>query len=315
LKWAVYGSFAPHFVALEKGLYSKERLTVAIEPGGPGLDPIKLVASGADDIGLASYDQVLLAREKGIPIVAIAEDTTKSGVGFLSLASAGITKPSDFVGRKVGIMPGTDKGTVYEALMAKLGIDRSRIEEIPVAFDLNLLLNGTVEVFPSFITNQPIVAEQKGFQVSIVDPYEYGIRPGGNVYFVTETTLKTKRDVLKRFLKAELRAILLSQSLPSDEAVDIVMKHNNKLERDTEIKIWEATIPVLLQNDPAKVGLMSQATWQHTADLFQQSGLLKIRPDLAECYTNAIVEELHAEGAFADFSQGETERHEENNAG
>src|SRR5687767_14427966 len=46
IKWLIYSSFAPHFVALEKGYYSKEGLNVSIEPGGPGIDPLKLVLAG-----------------------------------------------------------------------------------------------------------------------------------------------------------------------------------------------------------------------------------------------------------------------------
>jgi ABC-type nitrate/sulfonate/bicarbonate transport system substrate-binding protein len=53
LKWVIYSSFAHHFVALEKGFFKQEKLDVSIRPGGAGLDPIKLVASGADDVGLA----------------------------------------------------------------------------------------------------------------------------------------------------------------------------------------------------------------------------------------------------------------------
>ena len=63
LKWVIYSSFAQHFVAMDKGYFKQEGLNVTIQPGGAGIDPIKLVASGADDVGLAGYAQILLARE------------------------------------------------------------------------------------------------------------------------------------------------------------------------------------------------------------------------------------------------------------
>ncbi len=298
LKWLVYSAFGPHFVALEKGFYKYEGLNVTIQPGGPGMDPIKLVVSGAEDVGLASYDQILIAREKGIPVIAIGEDTVKSGVGFISPKDSGIKTPQDFIGKKVGIMPGTDKGTMYEALMATCQIDRSKITEIPVAFDIAVLLNGAIQVFPSFIVNQPIVAEEKGFPVNVIDPYEYGIRPGGNVYFTSESTLKSKRDALKRFLRAEMRGIIESQRIPDEEVVDMVMKYNKALNRPTEIKIWKATKPMLLESDPSKVGVMTQEKWQHTADLFLKSGLLKTAPKLAECYSNDLVLEIQRVGGL-----------------
>lgn len=300
LKWLIYSSFAPHFVALEGGYYSDVNLEVDIEPGGPGIDPLKLVLAGEADVGLASYDQILIAREKGLPLVAIGEDTTKSGVGFLSIASSGIAKPEDFVGRRVGVMPGTDKGTLYEALMAKEGIDRTAIEEIPVQFNLSVLLNGTVEVFPAFITNQPIVARNQGFDVNVVDPDDYGISPGGNVFFTSESILRRREGVLTRFLCAELRAIIDSQALPDEEVISYVLKHNPRLEEPTELEIWRATKQILLSKDPTTVGIMRRETWTHTADLFQQTGLLQRAPDLETVYTNDLVEQVHTSDCFED---------------
>jgi NitT/TauT family transport system substrate-binding protein len=100
LKWLIYSSFASHFVALDRGYFRDEGLNVTINPGGPGVDPIRLVATGGDDVGLAGYEQILMAREKGIPVVAIGEDYVRSGVGFFSLKDSGINKPEDFIGIK-----------------------------------------------------------------------------------------------------------------------------------------------------------------------------------------------------------------------
>jgi ABC-type nitrate/sulfonate/bicarbonate transport system substrate-binding protein len=295
LKWLVYGSFTPHFVALEKGYYAAEGLTVDIQPGGPGIDPLKLVLTGDADVGLASYDQILIAREKGLPLIAIGEDTTKSGVGFISLKQSGINTPRDFIGRRVGTLPGTDKGTMYEALMSKLAIDRAQIQEIPVQFNLAVLFNGTVEVFPGFITNQPIIAKESGFDVNVIDPADYGITPGGNVFFTSEKTLASKRAFLLAFLRAELRAIMESQAMPDADAVECVLKHNDQLKRESEIKIWVATKELILPKDRTTVGLMTRERWAETARIFSESGVLKRVPALETCYTNALVEQIHQE--------------------
>jgi ABC-type nitrate/sulfonate/bicarbonate transport system substrate-binding protein len=296
LKFFIYSSFASHFVALDKGYYRDQGLDLKIEPGGPGMDPIRLVATGVDTVGLADHMQILIAREKGIPVVAIGEDYIKSGGGLFALKTSGITKPQDFMGHKVGIMPGTDKHALYEALMKKEGVDRSKITEIPVAFDSTLLLNGTVDVFPGFVVKDPFVFADRGAPVNTIDPYDFGIRPGGNVYFTSEATLKLKRDVLKRFLRATLEGIMESQKMDNGAVVDIVLKYNRKLNKPTEVKIWQATKDLLLEKDPAKVGYMYKAKWDDTAAIGRKYGLLAHDPSIAECYTNALVEEIHKEG-------------------
>lgn len=297
LKWFVYSSFAHYFVAQDQGCFRTQGLDVHIRGGGAGIDPIKLVASGADDAGLASYGQILLAREKGIPVVAIAEEYVKSGVVFITLKASGISKPADFVGRTVGFIPGSDTGTVYEALMSQQGIDRSKIREVPVGFDLAILFDGKVDVLTAgFISNQPIVAEQKGYPVNVIDPYEYGIRLGGNVLFTSEETLKKRRHMLKRFLDCVLKGIIDAQQLPDDKVVDLVMAQNERLDRAAELKVWKVTKDVLLSHDPKTVGLMAEATWLRTAELFKKFGLLKSVPALRDSYSNELVVEVLKEG-------------------
>ncbi len=297
LKWVVYSSFAHHFVALEKGFYKDEGLNVTIEPGGAGIDPIKLVASGQNDFGLASYAQILLAREKGIPVIAIAEEYITSGVVSMSLKNSNITTPYDFAGKKVGIIPGSDTWTIYHALLKKLNIDKNNITEIPVGSDLKVLFDGVVDVSTvGYITNQPIVAEERGFPVNVINPRDYGINSGGNVIFTTEEKLAENKALVKRFLKATLKGIIVSQDLNSSEVVNLVLKHNDKLNKDSELKIWEATKKHLLNSNPKTVGLMPQKTWEETALLFSESGLLKNIPNLKESYTNEIVQEILNEG-------------------
>jgi len=296
LKWFVYSSFAHHLVAQEKGLYAAQRLNVNIKPGGANVDPIKTVSLGEDDVGLASYAQILLARQQGIPVVAIAEEYTTSGVVEYSLTKSGITKPQDLIGKKVGIIPGSDTATVYEALMAKEGIDRSKITEIPIGFDLTPLFTGAIDVSTvGYISNQPIVAETKGYPVNIIDPHEYGIRPGGNVVFTTEKNWREKRAQLKRFLRAMVDAIELSQKLPNDEVVNIVLKYNTSLEKNSELKVWQVTKDQLLSHDSNRTGIMPAETWTQTADIFIRFGPLKQIPSLASCYTNDLINEVLAE--------------------
>lgn len=296
LKWLIYSSFASHFVALDKNYFVDEGLKVNIEPGGPGVDPIRLVATGTDDVGLAGYEQIIMAREKGIPVIAIGEDYIRSGVGFFSLKSKDILDAQDFIGKKVGILPGTDKYTLYMALMNKLGIDRTQVNEIPVGNNLSLLFNEVVDVFPGFVTNQPFIAEERGMPVNIVDPYDFGVRPGGNVYFTSEETLKNKRSELKSFLKAVIKGIIESQKLSDEAVIDIMLKYNDQLDKNVELKIWKSTKEILLEKDPAKVGFLYQEKWEYTAEISKEYGLIKSIPDIDKCYTNELIEEIHNEG-------------------
>src|SRR5436189_237850 len=90
--------------------YSRASFTLdsELKPGGFEADPIKLVASGSDTFGVAGADSFLLAREKGVPIVAFAAGYIETPVVFYTRADSGITSPKDFVAKRVGYQAGQD---------------------------------------------------------------------------------------------------------------------------------------------------------------------------------------------------------------
>src|SRR6218665_2317112 len=83
LKWLAQAQFGGFYVAKAQGFFEQARLhlpinpafpnlDLTINPGGPNLNVETLVASGNDTFGLAGgTESVLLAREKGLPLVCI----------------------------------------------------------------------------------------------------------------------------------------------------------------------------------------------------------------------------------------------------
>lgn len=201
LKWLYDPGFAGEMVASKAGLFEKLGLNIDIRPGGFDADPIRLVASGADTIGVTGADSFLLARAKGVPIVAIGAGYLRSAVVYYSLQKSGIKSPYDFVGKRVGYQAGQDTATIYEALLAKLGISRSSIHEIPVRFDFSPLLTGEVDVWPGYVATQSYALKQRNIPYNIIEPSSYGISVLGTVYFVTEKTLTDNPELIRRFVK------------------------------------------------------------------------------------------------------------------
>ena len=119
--------FAGYIVALRKGYYADAGLEVTLNPGGPDLVPLPLVAAGSDTFGSTGADTVLLAREQGIAVVALATWFQASPVAFMVHADSGIAGPQDFPGRRVAMFYGDNVETEYLALLAATDVDRSRI--------------------------------------------------------------------------------------------------------------------------------------------------------------------------------------------
>src|ERR1700744_5405851 len=97
LKWFNQAQFAGFYVAKDKGLYKSAGLDVNVQPGGPDFPAIQMVAGGNEQFGVTGADQILIARSKGVPIVALAVIYRRNPFVLFSLAKSSIKTPADFI--------------------------------------------------------------------------------------------------------------------------------------------------------------------------------------------------------------------------
>src|SRR5438309_2279552 len=102
LKWFHQAQFAGFYVAKEKAYYQSAGLNVDIQPGGPDFPAVQMVAGGNEQFGVTGADQILIARSKGVPVVALAVIFRRNPFVLFSLAKSGIKTPADYVGKNIG---------------------------------------------------------------------------------------------------------------------------------------------------------------------------------------------------------------------
>src|ERR1700726_1740437 len=176
LKWFHQAQFAGFYVAKEKGYYKSAGLNVDIQPGGPDFPAIQMVTGGNEQFGVTGAAQALIARSKGVPVVGLPVIFRRNPFVLFSLAKSGIKTPADYVGKNVGVKIGGNEELIYRAVLAKAGVDKAKLNEIPGKFDITPLLAGAVDVWPGYLINEVLAAREKGFDVNVVSPPDYGIR-------------------------------------------------------------------------------------------------------------------------------------------
>src|SRR6266853_2288856 len=135
LKWFHQAQFAGFYVAKEKGYYKSAGLNVDIQPGGPDFPAIQMIAGGSEQFGVTGADQILIARSKGVPVVAIAVIYRENPFVLFSLKKSGITKAVQFSGKNIGLKIGGSEELIYRAVLKSAGIDKGSLHEMPVKFD------------------------------------------------------------------------------------------------------------------------------------------------------------------------------------
>ena len=141
LKWVTQAQFAGYFVAKDKGFYEEEGLNVTILPGGPDVAPTQVIAGGGADVVVDWMPSALAAREKGLPLVNIAQPFKSSGMMLTCLKESGVASPADFKGKTLGVWFG---GNEYPFLnwMNKLGLktDGTDVTVLKQGFNVDPLL-------------------------------------------------------------------------------------------------------------------------------------------------------------------------------
>lgn len=292
LKWQITTSSAGDIVAIKKGIFEKNRLDVTLNEGGFNQDPVKLVASGADFIGLEAADRVMLARAEGIPVVCVAMVFQSSPLVFISKEGSGIETPKDFEGRKVGVKLATNAMPMYEALLRKADVDRSTITEIPIQFSLTPFIEDQVEVLPGWINYQPFLLEQQGINCTTIDPRDYGIDVYDMCYFTTEKVIQEHPEIIERYLKSVLEGYQWAFE-HKDEALNMVLEYKEGLDSAAQRFLLYENEPFVLSTPDGKIGWMEREKWEATQQVYLDAGMLEKPINLDSLYTNRFLEKIY----------------------
>ena len=272
--------FAGFYTAAQKGFYKDAGLDVSINPGGVDFPSIQMVAGGKEEFGLAEGDQIVLAREQGVPIVPLALIYRKNPSIFFSLKESGITTVNDFIGKNIGTKP--DMMSLFEGMLKNAGVSPNQMKEIPVEYDISPLLSGKIDVFPGYTINETIVAEENGHDVNIIWPSDYGINVYSMALFTTEKMIEEKPDVVKRFTEATLKGWEYAYN-NVDEAVAFTLLYDENLIYDHEKKMMQASLE-LIKPDDKPIGYMDEAGWKETEDVLVKSGVVNNPPDVSQMF-------------------------------
>lgn len=286
LKWLHQAQFAGNYIAKEKGFYEDNGLDVELLEGGVESPSLPDVISGNSQYGIAGADDIIVAVSKGMPVKAIAVIYKFSPVTYFSLDES-IKTPYDWVGKKIGIKEGTGTTYSYISMLNELDIDRSSITEISVGYDLNMLYDGEVDVWPGFRINEPFTAEKKGYKVYQVYPEEWGVTMYADVLFTTTDRIKNNPDEVNAFVQATLKGWQYAIE-NKKESVDIVMYYAATQREDQDFML-EKSIPLIHTGDN-RLGYMEENLWQNQVNILLENSVIEHEISVEDIFTNEFVD-------------------------
>ncbi|WES63716.1 ABC transporter substrate-binding protein [Microbacter sp. GSS18] len=225
--WIKNEEFAGEFYAYENGYYDEAGFENVVGIAGPDTGVAKLL-SGTVQFALSDAASVGAAvAEQDAPLKIIGATFQKNPFTILSLADGGdIATPEDLIGKRIGVQD--SNASVFAALLAANGIDAADVEVVPVDFDPTPLMNGEVDGFMAYLTNESITVEMSGYEVTNLAYADNGLPYVAETYTVTDQYLAENPELIKAFLIAEIKGWSDVFTETTDDTVDLVIEYYNE---------------------------------------------------------------------------------------
>ncbi|MBW7056260.1 ABC transporter substrate-binding protein [Paracoccus bogoriensis] len=278
LKWVTQAQFAGYYVALDQGFYEEEGLNVTILPGGPDIAPTQVLAGGGADVIVEWMPAALAARERGLPLVNIAQPFKSSGMMLTCLKESGIENPqTDFAGKTLGVW---FSGNEYPFLswMNTLGLSTEGgadgVTVLKQGFNVDPLLQKQAACISTMTYNEYWQVIDAGIAPEDLVTFRYedqGVATLEDGLYVLESALADDAmvDKLARFVRASMRGWEFAAANP-EQAAGIVLENDETgaqtLEHQTRMM---GEITKLLEGSNGK---LDEADYQRTVDTLLSGG-------------------------------------------
>jgi len=288
LKWVAQGQFGGYFVAKDKGFYEEEGLDVDIKPGGPDIAPEQVIAGGGADVIVTWMAAALSARDKGVPLVNIAQPYAKSGLELICPKDGPVKTEADFKGHTLGVWFFGNEYPFY-AWMHKLGYSTDGgpdgVTVLKQSFDVQPLVQKQADCISVMTYNEYWQAIDAGFKPEDLIVFNYSAL-GNDLLedglYVMQDKLKDPafQDKMARFVRASMKGWKYAVEHP-DEAAEAVMDAGGQDENHQKRMMGEVA---KLIGD----GKLDQALYERTVKALIDQKIISKEPEGA--YTTEITD-------------------------
>ena len=297
LQWVTQSQFAGYYVAQDKGYYEEEGLNVTILPGGPDIAPPQVLAGGGADVMLNWMPSALAAREKGLPVVNIAQPFKTSGLMLTCWKDTGITSVEDFKGKTIGVW---FFGNEYPFLswMSQAGISTDGGDDgvtvLKQGFNVDPLLQRQADCISTMTYNEYGQVLDAGVNPDELVTFKYedqGVATLEDGMWVLEENLQDPAFVEKmvKFVRASMKGWKYAEENPA-EAAQIVLDNDETGAQSLEAQ--ERMMTEVAKLTAGSNGTLDEADYQRTVDTLLAGGsdpVISAAPEGA--WTHAITDQ------------------------
>lgn len=299
LNFFPYGLHTGFYAAQVKGFYREAGLEVEILKGGGSNDAVQRVGSGAVDFGFGDLGAMVQGRSRGLKLKGIGIVLDKDPSSIYTLKSAGVRTPKDLEGKSIGAASAVSLRDLWPALAAANGVDSAKVTwvDMPGTAYVASLLSKKVDGIATYLTTLPsfeIQARKQGDEIAVLSYAEFGVDTYGGGMFTSEELIRTKPELVRRFVHASLRGYGWAFEHP-DEAVQAFLSVHPEADPQRVRQELKITAGLMLTPTAARsgIGTYAEAKVLRTRDLtLKPRGVDPGTIPVKDLYTNEFLPKL-----------------------
>jgi NitT/TauT family transport system substrate-binding protein len=284
LNWVPEPEFGGIYQAKIDGTFEKHGLDVEIKPGGAGAPTWQRVASGQVEFGVASADEVVIARSNGADVVAFFTTYQTCPQGIMVHASRGL-KSIDQVFSAGGTLA-LEIGLPYgKYLEKKYGL--GKVKRVPYTGGIANFLADPNFSQQCFIFSEPIAARQAGSDPQTFLVADAGYNPYTGVVITSGDYLKQHPQIIKA-MNDSLREGWMNYLKDPTPANQAMGQLNKTMDQATFAAAADAQKPLIESDETKKsgIGVMTQDRWKTLVQQLVDLRIIEKPVPAEECFVN-----------------------------
>ncbi len=292
LDYYVNPDHAGIYQAIEGGNFREAGLDVTPRIPSDPAAPIKLVAADRVDLAISYEPEVLIARDQGLGVVAVAALVPTPLTSLISLPGSGVRDPSDLRGKTLATAGIPYQEAFLEAILRDARIDRAEVDTKSVGLGLlPAVLSGRADAMLGGFRNiEGVDLAERGERPIVTPVDKLGIpRYDELVLVANEDRVAEDPEAIRLFIAA--LAIGTRDAIADpDAATEAVIEAGEGLDPKLTAAEIKATLKLLAPNRGKRpYGYMDVAEWQAFGGFLTDEGILDSRPDAALALTNELL--------------------------
>jgi NitT/TauT family transport system substrate-binding protein len=269
LNWKPEPEFGGLFEAERIGAFARRGLAVE-RTGGPGAPVVQMVTAKQVAFGIASADEVVMARDRGSDVVAVFATYQTSPQGLMTHAARGLESLE-----AVLAAPGTlavEPGLPYVKFLEKR-YGFAALTVVPYTYSITPFLSDPTLTQQVFVTAEPIAARRAGAEPKVFLIADSGYDPYTAVVIAHGDTLREDAARVAGFVAAlrEGWQGYLADPTPANARMAPL---NPEMDADA-FRLAAETQARLIEAPGGALGAMSAARWATLARQLQELRLVE----------------------------------------